>query len=103
MSSIDSRPTAPFLVFYRSGSGEGGFRCRRCKEVRHGSFERVADVFALATQHLLVCRADRRDRVVEGTALLDGQTHTVLLRDGVMVLSLEPVFAGGQGALRVIA
>lgn len=103
MSAMHDRPTAPFTVFHRAMTGEGGFSCRRCGVLRHGSFGRVSDAFAVATQHLLICRADLQGRLLEGTAILDGRTHAAILREGIMLVSLEPVFATGQSAVRLIA
>jgi len=97
------RDTAPFTIFYRTVSGEGGFTCQTCGIRRHDTFPRVTDAFAVAAQHLNVCRAALSHRPVEGTAIVDGVMRAVVLRDGIMVLSLETVFESVPGAARVIA
>jgi hypothetical protein len=95
------RPTAPFTVFYRAASGEGGFACRTCAARRHGNFDRVSDVFAVATQHLNLCRVALRGRPLEGVAILDGAAHGLVLREGLMIVALPTVFDGR--AVRLIA
>lgn len=103
MAEISDRPTAPFTVFYRTASGEGGFICELCSARRHGTFARVNDVFAVAAQHLNVCRAAVNHRPVEGIAIVDGERHGVVLRNGIMVVSLEAVFGMNASAVRVVA
>ncbi|HKR63450.1 MAG TPA: hypothetical protein VJZ00_06930 [Thermoanaerobaculia bacterium] len=103
MDTIRTRPTAPFAIFHRTLSGEGGFSCETCGVRRHGTFPRAADVFAVAAQHLGLCRGAVRNRPIEGTAILDGATHGVVLRDAVMILALPTVFATGRSAMRVVA
>jgi hypothetical protein len=103
MSAITTRGIEPFTIFYRTVTGEGGFSCQACNVRRHDVFPRAADVFAVATQHLNVCRGDLRHRPVEGTALLDGNTHGVVLREGIMILALNTVFDSAPKALRVVS
>lgn len=103
MEAITSRGTAPFSIFYRTATGEGGYTCLACNVRRHDVFPRAADVFAVATQHLNVCRGALRHRPVEGTALLDGNTHGVVLRDGIMILALNTVFETSPKPGRVVA
>jgi hypothetical protein len=101
--AVTTRATAPFTVFYRTISGEGGYSCQTCNVRRHDSFPRAADAFAVAAQHLNVCRAALRHRPLEGTALLDGATHAVVLRDGIMILALNTVFETSPRPRRVVA
>lgn len=103
MDLLNTRGTAPFTVFYRTQTGEGGYVCQTCNARRHDVFPVVADAFAVAAQHLNLCRAALRHRPVEGQAFLDGTTHAVVLRDGIMVLALHTVFAAGPNPMRVIA
>lgn len=103
MQSTESRGTAPFTIFYRTVTGEGGFSCATCNVRRHDTFPRAADVFAVATQHLNICRSALSHRPVEGTALLDGNLHGVVLREGVMVLALNTVFDSAPMAARVVS
>jgi hypothetical protein len=103
MELISSRPTAPFTIFHRSMTGEGGYSCETCRSRRHGTFVRASDTFAIAAQHLNLCRGALRNRPIEGVAILDGTTHGVVLRDGVMVLALHTVFATSGSAVRVVA
>ena len=84
-------------------TGEGGYSCEVCRTRRHGTFLRASDVFAIAAQHLNLCRGAVRNRPVEGVAILDGATHGVVLRDGVMILALHTVFASSGSAVRVVA
>lgn len=100
--NIADRTTAPFRIFYRSVSGEGCYACETCGMRRHDLFARAADVFAAAAQHLNLCRAALRHRPVEGTAILDGRSHGVVLRDGIMTLALHTLFGSGQPAVRVV-
>jgi hypothetical protein len=97
------RDTAPFTIFYRTASGEGGYGCQTCGDRRHDRFPRVSDAFAVAAQHLNLCRAALSHRPVEGAAIIDGVLHAVVLRDGIMVLALETVFHSVPGAARVVA
>jgi len=102
MELLSSRPTAPFTIFHRSMTGEGGYSCETCGTRRHGTFLRSSDPFAIAAQHLNLCRGALRNRPVEGLAILDGTSHGVVLRDGVMILALHTVFASGHSAVRVV-
>jgi len=97
------RDSAPFTIFYRTVSGEGGFTCQSCGARRHDTFPRVSDAFAVAAQHLNVCRAALSHRPVEGIAIIDGALQVVVLRDGVMVLTVDTVFKSDSRAVRVIA
>ena len=97
-----SRATAPFTIFFRTASGEGGYACATCGVRRHDAFARLSDVFAAANQHLNFCRAALRHRPIEGTALVDGNTYAAILRDGFIVLALPTTFAGGGYPMRVI-
>ena len=97
------RDSAPFTIFYRTVSGEGGFTCQSCGARRHDTFPRVIDAFAVAAQHLNVCRAALSHRPVEGIAIIDGALQVVVLRDGVMVLTVDTVFKSDSRAVRVIA
>jgi hypothetical protein len=97
------RDSAPFTIFYRTSTGDGGYACQTCGNRRHDTFPRAADVFAVAAQHLNVCRAALSHRPVEGEAILDGAKRGVVLRDGIMVLSMETVFHSVPGAARVVA
>jgi hypothetical protein len=101
--AIATRPTAPFTVFYRTATGEGGFICRLCSIHRNDVFPVVSDAFAVAAQHLNLCRAVLRHRPVEGTALIDGATHAVVLREGIMILAVDAVFNAVPFPVRVIA
>jgi hypothetical protein len=103
MELLSSRPTAPFTIFHRSMTGDGGYSCETCGTRRHGTFLRTSDTFAIAAQHLNLCRGALRNRPVEGLAILDGSSHGVVLRDGVMILALHTVFASSRGAVRVVA
>ncbi|HVR38003.1 MAG TPA: hypothetical protein VMU84_02840 [Thermoanaerobaculia bacterium] len=100
---IASRPTAPFTIFYRTATGEGGFTCSTCGMHRHDVFARASDVFAVCTQHLNLCRGALRHRPIEGTAILDGAPHGVVLREGFMILALDSVFASAPRPARVVA
>jgi hypothetical protein len=100
--SIASRPTAPFTVFYRTATGDGGFICHACPFQRNGTFPRYSDAFAVAAQHLNVCRGAVRHRPVEGDAILDGDMHTVVLREGIMVLAVDAVFRAAPAPLRLV-
>ncbi|MDP9194281.1 MAG: hypothetical protein M3P06_21505 [Acidobacteriota bacterium] len=103
MEWISSRPTAPFTIFHRSMTGEGGYSCETCGTRRHGTFLRASDAFAIAAQHLNLCRGALRNRPIEGVAILDGSSHGVVLREGVMTLALHTVFASSRSAVRVVA
>lgn len=103
MQDITQRPTAPFTVFYRTESGEGGYVCESCGARRHDTFPKIEDAFAVAAQHLNLCRAALQHRPVEGIALIDGEQRGVVLRNGIMVLTLEPVFGMQASAIRVIS
>jgi len=98
-----TRETAPFTVFYRTSSGEGGYSCDTCGTRRHDTFPRVADAFAAATQHLNLCRGALAHRPLEGSAIIDGAKHGAVLREGIMILALNPVFANSEKPVRVIA
>jgi len=98
-----SRETAPFTIFYRTASGEGGYSCETCGARRHDRFPRASDAFAVAAQHLNLCRALLSHRPVEGIAIVDGALQTVILRDGIMVLTVDTVFKSDSPAVRVIA
>ena len=100
---IASRPTAPFLVFYRTVTGEGGFSCRSCALHRNGTFPRLSDAFAIAAQHLNLCRAAVRHRPVEGSAIIDGAMHATVLREGIMILAVDTVFRAAPTPVRVVA
>jgi hypothetical protein len=95
------RLTASYTVFYRTSTREGGYICRACGAYRHGAFEHVSDAFAVATQHLTLCRASLRQRPVEGFGILDGMPAGLVLREGLMVVALPTI--GGSRALRMIA
>ncbi len=97
------RGTAPFTVFYRRASGEGGFTCDRCGARRHDTFARMGEAFATAAQHLNLCRGTLANRPVEGTAIVDGRKHAVVLRTGIMILALNAVFRGYGQPVRAIA
>lgn len=103
MELIHTRPTAPFTIFYRTLRGEGGYSCETCGARRHDVFLRASDAFAVAAQHLNLCRGALRNRPVEGLAIIDGSTHGVVLREGVMILALHTVFASSGSAVRVVA
>src|SRR5262245_11602811 len=103
MELNESRGTAPLTIFYRTVTGEGGFSCLACNVRRHDTFPRAADVFAVATQHLNICRSALSHRPVEGTALLDGNVHGVVLREGIMVLALNTVFDTSPKPARVVS
>jgi len=103
METVTTRGTAPFTIFYRTPTGEGGFFCVVCNVRRHDAFARAADVFAVAGQHLNICRAALSHRPVEGVAYLDGATHAVVLRDGIMTLALNTVFEAAPRPARVVA
>ena len=96
------RDTAPFTIFYRTVTGEGGYTCQTCGARRHDTFPRVSDAFAVAAQHLNVCRAALSHRPVEGTAIVDGALQIVVLRDGVMVLTVDTVMKSDSRAVRVV-
>ena len=96
------RDTAPFTIFYRTVTGEGGYTCQTCGARRHDTFPRVSDAFAVAAQHLNVCRAALSHRPVEGTAIIDGALQIVVLRDGVMVLTVDTVMKSDSRAVRVV-
>ena len=98
-----SRETAPFTIFYRTNTGEGGYSCETCGARRHDNFPRASDAFAVAAQHLNLCRAALSHRPVEGSAIVDGALQTVILRDGIMVLTVDTVFKSDSPAVRVIA
>ena len=98
-----SRETAPFTIFYRTASGEGGYTCETCGARRHDTFPRASDAFAVATQHLNLCRAALSHRPIEGVAIVDGALQTAILRDGIMVLTVDTVFKSDSPAVRVIA
>lgn len=100
---ITQRPTAPFVIFYRTASGEGGFSCQRCSVSRSDSFSRASDVFAVAAQHLNICRSAMRHRPIEGTAIIDGRAQAAVLREGILVVSLKTVFRAGPLPVRVVA
>ena len=102
-ATIESRPTAPFTVYYRTATGEGGFACRACAVHRTDTFPRAADAFAVATQHLNLCRASVRHRPVEGSAIIDGTLHTVVLREGIMILAVGSVFQSAPAPMRLIS
>jgi hypothetical protein len=97
------RDSAPFTIFYRTSSGEGGYTCQTCNCRRHDTFPRATDAFAVAAQHLNVCRAALSHRPVEGVAIVDGAKRDVVLRDGIMVLAMETVFRSTSSAVRVVA
>jgi hypothetical protein len=101
MEDIRTRGTTPFTIFYRTASGEGGFKCEACNLRRHDAFPRAADAFAVAAQHLNICRAALRHRPVEGVAYIDGATHGVVLRDGIMTLALDTTFDSASRPRRV--
>jgi hypothetical protein len=103
MEMLRSRPTSPFTIFHRTVTGEGGYICETCGTRRHDTFRRASDAFAVATQHLNLCRGALRNRPVEGLAILDGAMHGVILRDGLMIVALPTVFATGSSAGRVVA
>lgn len=85
------RPSsAPFTVFYRMGSGDGGFICRSCGLHESGVFARISGAFSTAAQHLDRCRAALQSPF-EGIAIVDGVRHPVVLRQGVMILAIDPV------------
>src|SRR5436305_3379284 len=96
------RDSAPFTIFYRTASGEGGYGCQTCGCRRHDRFPRVADAFAVAAQHLNLCRAALSHRPVEGAAIIDGALLIVVLRDGVMVLTVDTVMKSDSRAIRVV-
>ena len=85
------RPIVTFTIFYRTAIGEGGFACPLCTVFRHDNFPRVSNVFAVATHHLNLCRA-AVGPPVEGHAIIDGVTHSAELREGIMIVALDPVF-----------
>ena len=97
------RDSAPFTIFYRTSSGEGGYTCQTCNSRRHDTFPRASDAFAVAAQHLNVCRAALSHRPVEGAAIVDGDMHAVVLRDGIMVLAMKTLFRNASSAVRVVA
>lgn len=102
MNIVASRPTAPFTIYYRTLSGEGAYHCGVCEMRRHDRFARVSDVFAAATQHLNLCRGALRHRPVEGSAVIDGEMHGVVLREGIMIVALPTLFRG-WAAVRTFA
>jgi hypothetical protein len=97
------RPTAPFAIFYRSATGEACFACRACEMRRHDLFASARDAFAVAAQHLNICRGALHHRPVEGVAILDGQEYGVVLREGFMILALPTVFEANPRPVRVVA
>lgn len=96
------RPTAPFAIFYRSATGETCFVCHACEMRRHDIFASVRDAFAVAAQHLNICRGALQHRPVEGIAVLDGREHGVVLRNGFMILALGTVFEASPRPVRVV-
>ena len=96
------RVTAPFTIFYRNASGEGGYVCETCREHRHDKFARMSDAFAAGTQHLNLCRGAVARRPVEGTAIIDGAKFAAVLRGGVMIVALETVFEAYGAAVRAV-
>lgn len=102
MDPVAARPTAPFLVFYRRSSGDGGYLCRACSAYRHDVFSRLADVCAVAMQHLSLCRAALRHRPIEGVAIVDGESHGLVLREGVMLIALHTVFDAKPSPVRAV-
>jgi hypothetical protein len=99
---VRGRETAAFTIFFRSVSGEGGYGCGTCGEHRHDTFRRLNDVFAIANQHMSICRAVLRHRPVEGTAIVDGRAYAVVLRDGLMILALPTVFETSPYPVRML-
>lgn len=97
------RLTAPFAIFFRSATGEACFACRACEMRRHDIFASVRDAFAVAAQHLNLCRGALRHRPVEGVAVIDGREHGVVLRNGVMILALQTVFEASPCPVCVVA
>jgi hypothetical protein len=96
------RETAAFTIFFRSASGDGGYGCGTCGERRHDTFRRMNDVFAVANQHLFICRASLRHRPVEGLAIVDGRAYAVVLREGLMILALPTVFQASPYPVRML-
>jgi hypothetical protein len=98
-----NRPTAPFAIFYRSATGESCFACHACATRRHDTFASARDAFAVAAQHLNLCRGAMLHRPVEGVAFIDGREHGVVLREGFMILALPSVFETSPRPVRVVA
>lgn len=103
MESVATRPTASFTIFHRISSGDGGFTCDTCGLRRHGTFPRAADVFAVASQHLNLCRGALHNRPIEGVAIVNGTKHCAVLRNGIMIIALPTVFDHTNSAVRVVA
>lgn len=103
MNRSEGRVTAPFKVFYRTTTGEGGFGCETCGTRRQGVYVHASDAIAVATQHLNLCRGALRHRPVEGTAFIDGEALGAVLREGLMIVALPTVFAAAPHPVRVIA
>jgi hypothetical protein len=103
LEPLTSRPTASFTIFFRTISGEGGYLCHACGSSCADRFSRLGHAFAVANQHLSLCRAAVRHRPLEGSAVIDGKKHTVVLRDGMMVVALDSVFGAAPSPMRVIA
>ena len=99
---VEARSTAPFTVFYRASSSDGGFVCRRCNVYRNDIFARLGDLCAIAAQHLNICRAEARYRPIEGTAIINGVMHAAILRDGVLVITVAVVFRPAPPRLRLV-
>jgi hypothetical protein len=98
-----NRPTAPFAIFYRSVTGESCFACHACAIRRHDTFTSVRDAFAVAAQHLTLCRGAMLHRPVEGVAFIDGREHGLVLREGFMILALPSAFETSPRLVRVVA
>jgi hypothetical protein len=103
LHALTSRPTASFTIFFRTTSGEGGYLCHTCGASCADQFARIGHAFAVANQHLSLCRAAVRHRPLEGSAVIDGKKHAVVLRDGMMIVALDSVFRAGPSPMRVIA
>lgn len=102
MNGLEGRATAPFNVFYRKATSEGGFGCETCGTRQHGVYLRASDAIAVATQHLNLCRGALRHRPIEGTAIIDGETFGAVLREGLMIVALPTVFAAAPRPIRVV-
>jgi hypothetical protein len=101
--SIAQRLTAPFTIFFRNTTGDGGYVCHCCGASRAATFERMNDAFAVANQHLALCRGALRGRPVEGSAVIDGNRYGVVLHQGLMIVALDSVFRSSPKPVRIVA
>jgi hypothetical protein len=102
MDLLATRPTATFRLFFRTRSGEGGYSCGSCGTRHHDIFMRLSHLASLVATHLRFCRAVVQHRPVEGSAIIDGVMHAVVLRDGLLVVALGTVFEAARPAIRAL-